>query len=81
MNEYIQNICEKFVDCRALLGECYKWSSTTDQCLRASFMLKDDTYITESSIQEIKQFLKKREGIFSSLRSHIEMTVIMKNTT
>ncbi|MBQ1341930.1 MAG: DUF4003 family protein [Erysipelotrichaceae bacterium] len=78
MNEYIQNICEKFVDCRALLGECYKWSSTTDQCLRASFMLKDDTYVTESSIQEIKQFLKKREGIFSSLRSHIEMTLTVK---
>ena len=74
MNEYIQNICEKFVDCRALLGECYKWSSTTDQCLRASFMLKDDTYVTESSIQEIKQFLlaiKQLVDVKTSIKSFV----------
>lgn len=78
MNDNLVTLCERFVDSRALLAGCFKWSSTTDQCLRASFMLKDDTYITESKILAIKDFLKKREGVFSSLRSHIEITLIVK---
>ena len=78
MKDYVQEICERFVDSRAMLKPCFKWSSTTDQCCRASLMLDEDTYITETRIQLIREFLKKNEGIFSSLRSHIEIPLVVK---
>ncbi len=78
MNDYIQNICERFVDARALLKRCFKWSSTTDQCLRASFMLGKDDYVPEERIIEIRDYINKREGIFSSFRSHIQLALSVK---
>lgn len=78
MNEELNRVCEKFVDSRAMLSNCFKWSSVTDQCCRSSFMLKQDTYISEQRITEMRDFIKKNEGVFSSLRSHIEITLCVK---
>ena len=78
MNEQLNRKCEKFIDSREMLKNCFKWSSITDQCCRATFLLGEDTYVSESKLMEMKEFIKKNEGIFSELRSHIELSLCVK---
>ena len=78
MNEQLTRKCEKFIDSREMLKNCFKWSSITDQCCRASFLLGENDYVSEAQINEIKEYIKKNEGIFSELRSHIELSLCVK---
>lgn len=78
MNEALNRKCEKFIDSRELLKNCFKWSSITDQCCRATFLLGEDTYVSENKLIEMKEYIKKNEGIFSELRSHIELSLCVK---
>ena len=78
MNEELNKVCEKFVDSRSMINNCFKWGSLTDQCLGASLMLDNNIYISEQELKTVKTFIEKNEGIFSSLRSHIEIPLCIK---